>query len=1417
PDNSSPLYTPTSACRNPDLRGQSRQYNRTLDTITLPMRYVYDSLTSTDGGVPSVCNYPQMKYDLIARPEPGGVNLKVVLRDDLPPQLEESAAFMLEFIPSLYKNKSYQVDTDGNGSYDSFGTLPLAPEDPMDEDWPRADLKYSAWYVEQWNNDKGAQQPRALGRGYSWVLSPEDAKTKVSVTSDQLLSVFDGRNRSQNGWFGMSSRIPKGSKAGTTVASWHIKASVQPGWTREPSIAHSQAGYGTGTEKIAVVETDKNQRLAAGETATLQRLNADGSYTDVYTAALGAARAWTRYNYRDFDFSHINDPGSYAIKYGDVRTEPFPIDDEVYDKTWQHAVSGFMATNMDHMEVREGYKIWHGAAHMDDARMGEHFENTIEAINADDGTPGGYITWFDGQSVALERKIPQVVKDKGLHEGSRVTGINKGGWFDAGDFDIEIHSNMSALRNLIIDAQTFDNLDEYDNLSVTWNDDTGGKAEMHRPDGVADIVQQVKHGALIIQALIENVGWANTGVIEVPTLRQYTHLGDGSTDTDGYIYDKTLAADEIVERGGKIYSGKNDDRMVMMWRSAVNPGGAQENRYVNTSLTNSNQAFDMAGAAAVLKGFDDEFGQKCLDTAKDIWTAEQGTASRANRFNLLVELMLATQAYGDPDYATYKTALEAILAEAATGTNPFAPGNILPVNTYPTAMLIMDLMDASYSQQILDALVATVNAANSPFAYVAGTPFGFAESLTATWGPSSSKVPSNAALLYKNIAKRGLPTDDLAPIRDYIIRGVNYIFGTHPYNDTSWLVGVGANSHKHPYNSNRADEGYIPGSLVPGYINFRPDFPESLDNFSFLWAENEATIGGVSGWIAAAKMADELTRDTSNPGTPAASVDFTNNYLMTVEETEATDPYTGAAADPYETLTTPGLDVFMYNTTFSQIFGDQHAAGVEMVVNGQRLATNGDIHLLPTPEQWDATPAPILNSRSSNAATQTVSANLTLPGTEDGTLEPVEYTMNASPEPGGFKLTVDLDRPLPADLAGKAGFNIELIPNVYKEKSYQADTDGDGRYDKFGIVPLMPFDDMEIKDRARTQDQKWYVQEWNRDRGDYQPVPLASAKTITLAPETDERIRVTSDSGDVQLLDGRNRAQNGWFVLRTLFGPGATSLTWHVQVDVDPSWTRAVNIGHSQAGYAPVQTKQAVMELDPAATAPASASVKRINSDGTYTTVYTGKVGPAKRWLRYDYRTFDFTSVKTPGIYVIEYAGETTEVFPIDEKVYSKSWQQALSGFLAKEMDHIWVREMYKIAHAASHMDDAIMWPLCGEPFRDEASFDGSWFDGQDFCPTSRTNTDYDSLEHIPGLAVGGWYDAGDYDLEATRQAGVIQDLAIAYREFQPTYDTMDVDWAEDTGGYVELHRSDGVPDIVQQVRHGVLNVIARFDAIGYN
>jgi len=61
----------------------------------------------------------------------------------------------------------------------------------------------------------------------------------------------------------------------------------------------------------------------------------------------------------------------------------------------------------------------------------------------------------------------------------------------------------------------------------------------------------------------------------------------------------------------------------------------------------------------------------------------------------------------------------------------------------------------------------------------------------------------------------------------------------------------------------------------------------------------------------------------------------------------------------------------------------------------------------------------------------------------------------------------------------------------------------------------------------------------------------------------------------------RNRAQNGWFVLRSLIlRQDHGAVVWHIRPDVIPNWTRPPMIAHSQVGYAP-DFSRAVLELDP--------------------------------------------------------------------------------------------------------------------------------------------------------------------------------------------------------------------------------------------
>ena len=204
----------------------------------------------------------------------------------------------------------------------------------------------------------------------------------------------------------------------------------------------------------------------------------------------------------------------------------------------------------------------------------------------------------------------------------------------------------------------------------------------------------------------------------------------------------------------------------------------------------------------------------------------------------------------------------------------------------------------------------------------------------------------------------------------------------------------------------------------------------------------------------------------------------------------------------------------------------------------------------------------------------------------------------------------------------------------------------------------------------------------------YHPIFVDQKNT---AMETLHSISIASETGPLALYDGRNRAQNGWFILRTLIPSDKTegAVVWHIGPNVIPNWTRPPMVAHSEVGYPSSAPKIAVIELDPKFDAPKTAKVLRLAEDGFYKPVFEGPISSSTPWLRYTYAKFDFSAVKDPGLYVIEYAGQRTALFPIAPDVYSRTWQSSLDGFLAVEMDHVSVREGYRLWHGKSHLEDA--------------------------------------------------------------------------------------------------------------------------------
>jgi endoglucanase len=474
-----------------------------------------------------------------------------------------------------------------------------------------------------------------------------------------------------------------------------------------------------------------------------------------------------------------------------------------------------------------------------------------------------------------------------------------------------------------------------------------------------------------------------------------------------------------------------------------------------------------------------------------------------------------------------------------------------------------------------------------------------------------------------------------------------------------------------------------------------------------------------------------------------------------------------------------GVNVLVFSNWYSGLFDDSKLSGVELIHHGVRTATNGDVRLSNTPEQWD--PIPRLVTRSvDTAAGQRIEVALTYPAWG------FSYRIVASADGPGVRVAVRLDAPLPSALVGRAGFNLEFLPSAYFGRAYTMD----GRA---GLLPRVEAGRME-RDTVTGSGVSPGIE----------AAPLASGSTLVLAPEDPQR-RVTVEAldGTLSLYDGRTKAQNGWSVVRGLLpaGRSGTVLEWRITPHQVPGWVRPPVIAHSQVGYHPRQEKVAVLESDPTDTSSTTATLLEIAPDGTRTVRLSRPAAPWGRYLRYDYALFDFSQVRTPGLYEIAYRGVTSEPFRIADDVYGPDvWTPTLDTYLPEQMDHVLVREQYRVWHGASHLDDARQAPP-----------NHRHFDLYAQGPT--TDSPFRPGEHIPGLDVGGWTDAGDFDIRTESQYAVVEALAQAWEDFHPTWDETTVRERE---RYVAIRRPDGVPDILQQIEHGVLQLLAQFRAVGH-
>ena len=503
-----------------------------------------------------------------------------------------------------------------------------------------------------------------------------------------------------------------------------------------------------------------------------------------------------------------------------------------------------------------------------------------------------------------------------------------------------------------------------------------------------------------------------------------------------------------------------------------------------------------------------------------------------------------------------------------------------------------------------------------------------------------------------------------------------------------------------------------------------------------------------------------------------------------------------------------GIDVMAFN----DFYPEGHQGGVCVIMNGRRVATNGDIRMEPTPGQWQPVPKQLSRKVDGNRIVTTLcypdsSRHMTGFNPMVYPQYEVTYTVTVEPQDKGVLVTVDLDKPVPDYLLGKVGFNFEFFPGDLFGKPWVMD-------DQTGIYPQQPNAPLELSSTNLNHIGNYFLgkgQNTNLDQllaKGYSPMraddivaaPYAVGRKFTSRPDDPySKLTVESFTGDLKLYDGRMNHNNGWFVLRSEVAKDATkgAVKWLITPNIVNDWTYCPVIQTSQVGYHPLQQKRIIIETDARETPSSNVQLVRIDGAGEQT---VSSIQPTVwgKFLRYNYLIADFSAVQQPGLYQVRYGNARSSVFRIAEDVYERGvWQPVLEYFLPVQMCHMRVSEKYRVWHDFCHMDDARM------------AAEGNHIDGY---AQQAGLSKFNAGDLVPGVNVGGWHDAGDFDLRVESQAGEAYILALAYEAFHPEIDVTAIDQQKHT---VEIHESDGKNDLLQQVENGALTVVRSYQALG--
>ncbi|MBP1675437.1 MAG: glycoside hydrolase, partial [Bacteroidetes bacterium] len=207
------------------------------------------------------------------------------------------------------------------------------------------------------------------------------------------------------------------------------------------------------------------------------------------------------------------------------------------------------------------------------------------------------------------------------------------------------------------------------------------------------------------------------------------------------------------------------------------------------------------------------------------------------------EMSAALQLYITTKDEKYSKRFAELLWPSLDRPSPFGRGGIV------VALQALPYMDNDFKSKLKDYVVKyreTIDGYNKVNPY--GIPLN-----PRGWGESTGIINFAITNYYAN---KAFP-EIVGP--EYVYKGLNYIFGCHPYSNISYVSSVGTKSKRITYGTNRADFTFIAGGVVPGLILLRPDFLENKEDWPFFWGENECVIDGCAAYIFLGNAVNEMS------------------------------------------------------------------------------------------------------------------------------------------------------------------------------------------------------------------------------------------------------------------------------------------------------------------------------------------------------------------------------------------------------------------------------------------------------------------------------------------------------------------------------------------------------------------------------